>query len=182
MNKKTLIVLSLFILIAALLVYFTFFKVKPERPEPPFGKLKLSSPAFLPAGDIPAKYTCEGENVNPPLVIEGVPQTAKSLVLLVEDPDAVRVFTHWLVWNVKPDTVRINENSVPESAAVGVNGFGQAKYNGPCPPDSHRYSFKLYALNVTFDLSLTARKEDLLKAMEGHVLEQAGLLGKYGRK
>ena len=108
--------------------------------------LVISSPAFENDGDIPSKYTCDGEEINPPLKIANIPGEAKTLALIVEDPDASKgVFDHWLVWNIEP-TGNIAEDSVP--GTVGINSFGNTGYGGPCPPSgSHRYYFRLFALD-----------------------------------
>lgn len=148
--------------------------------------MKLSSPAFENNGNIPAKYTCDGENISPPLKIEGIPSSAKSLVLIMDDPDAVpvagKVWDHWVVWNIKVDTKTIAENSVPAGSIIGKNTRGVLGYGGPCPPDrEHRYFFKLYALDAQLDLKEGATKAEVEKAMEGHTISKAELLGRYSR-
>lgn len=159
--------------------------------------MKIESPAFEHNQFIPAKYTCQGEDVNPPLKISDVPQEAKSLALIIDDPDApMGVWVHWTVWNITPRTEEIAGNSVPNrapwdpnspatplSAEQGITDFGKPGYGGPCPPSgTHRYFFKLYALNVMLDLSPTATKADLEKAMQGRILAQAELFGLYQKK
>jgi Raf kinase inhibitor-like YbhB/YbcL family protein len=143
--------------------------------------MKLSSPAFKNNDLIPSKYTCQGENISPPLHITEVPKEAQSLILIVDDPDAPGGdFVHWTVWNIKPDLSEISENNVPNGAIQGQTDFGQAKYGGPCPPSgTHHYQFKLYALDCTLSLSATTTKTDLEKAMQGHILEQSLLVGLY---
>ena len=146
--------------------------------------LKLSSPAFQNNAVIPAKFTCEGDDVNPELRIEGVPSGAKSLVLVMDDPDApAKVWEHWTVINIPPGTARIAENSVPEGAVQLANDFRRVEWGGPCPPPGkvHRYQFKLYALDAILDLGSSARKSDVEKAMKGHVIEEAVLVGTYKR-
>jgi Raf kinase inhibitor-like YbhB/YbcL family protein len=152
----------------------------------PYGKearMKISSTAFAQNGQIPAKYTCDGADVNPPLVFEAVPAGAKSLALIVDDPDApMGTWVHWVVWNLDPKTGGIGENSVPKSAMQGVNDFGRYAYGGPCPPSgTHRYFFKLYALDITPDIKTNAKKADLEAAIKGHILEEAQLVGLYKR-
>ncbi len=134
-------------------------------------------------GNIPGKYTCDGDDVNPPLQIEGVPENARSLVLIVDDPDApMGTWDHWIVWNIAPDTTKIEENSVPEGAVQGMNDFKKREYGGPCPPSGkHRYMFKLYALDTTLDLDSASKKEDVENAMSGHIIEQTTLVGLYQR-
>jgi Raf kinase inhibitor-like YbhB/YbcL family protein len=145
--------------------------------------MRITSPAFENYQLIPAKYTCDGQDINPVLVIEGVPEKAKSLVLIMDDPDSPSGdFTHWLVWNIDPQTKEIKEDSVPASAVLGMTDFGKPGYGGPCPGSgTHRYFFKLYALDIVLDLKQGAKKSDLEKAMTGHILAQAELIGKYGR-
>jgi len=143
-------------------------------------ELSVSSSAFENNKLIPSKYTCDGEDVNPPLTIEGVPDGTKSLVLIVDDPDApMGTFDHWVVWNIPP-TSKIEENAVP--GTEGVNDFRKRSYGGPCPPyGTHRYFFKVYALDTKLDLSPNSRKKDVEKAMQGHVLAKGELIGLYRR-
>jgi Raf kinase inhibitor-like YbhB/YbcL family protein len=132
---------------------------------------------------IPAKYTCDGADVNPHLAIDNVPTSAKSLVLIVDDPDAPRgAWVHWVVWNISPDTQEIREHSVPAGASEGMNDFRKRNYGGPCPPSgTHRYFFKLYALDTLLTLGPGATKADVERAMKGHVLAQSELVGLYSR-
>jgi Raf kinase inhibitor-like YbhB/YbcL family protein len=143
-------------------------------------ELTVKSSAFENNRLIPSKYTCDGENINPPLAIEGIPEKAKSLALIMEDPDApAGLFIHWVAWNIS--TMGI----VKEHASLGAEGLNSAKkrgYYGPCPPSgTHRYFFKLSALDTTLNLGSLAEKEDLEKAMQGHVLAQGELMGLYRR-
>ncbi len=143
--------------------------------------LTAKSPVFENNNPIPRKYSCDGEEVNPPLTIENIPASAKTLALIIEDPDAPRgTFDHWIVWNIPP-TGKIEENTVP--GIEGVNSGGQRTYVGMCPPSgSHRYFFKIYALDSRLDLKPQAtRKKDLEKAMQGHVLAKGELIGTYRR-
>jgi hypothetical protein len=146
--------------------------------------MKISSDAFLNNGLMPAKFTADGEKINPQLSIEGVPQAAKSLVLVVDDPDAPSgTFTHWTVWNIDPAVAGIAENSVPEGAVQGVTSDGEPGYVPPAPPSgTHRYYFKVYALDTKLDLRGSAGISDLLSVMEGHILDKAELMGFYGRR
>ena len=148
------------------------------------GNLKLSSPAFLENTEIPDKYTCKGENINPALSIKGVPERTKTLALIVDDPDAPRgTWVHWVVWNIPAETKTITENSVPPGARQGLNDFNQQEYSGPCPPSgTHRYMFKLYALDTTLVLNENSKKENVEKAMPGHILAQARLMGLYTKR
>jgi len=145
--------------------------------------MELSSPVFGHQEPIPTKYTCEGEDLSPPLAIAGVPEGAKSLVLIVEDPDAPRgTFDHWITWNLDPDTRVLAEGESP--AHQGRNDFGSVGYRGPCPPPGkpHHYFFKLYALDTTLKLSEGSSKKDVLKAIEGHVLADVEIVGTYQRR
>lgn len=148
--------------------------------------LSLSSPAFSHNSNIPKKYTCDGENISPPLEISGAPKGTKSLVLIMEDPDVPKniredgMWDHWIVWNIPADAAEIKENSIP--GITGVNTSGENKYGGPCPPDrQHRYFFKLYALYDKLNLPESATKADVLEAMWGKVIERAELIGRYKR-
>lgn len=142
--------------------------------------LRVKSPVFESNKLIPAKYTCDGEDVNPPLTVENVPDDAKSLVLILDDPDAIGVWNHWLVWNIPADTREIEENSVP--GTQGTNTGGRRRYGGPCPPSgTHRYFFKFFALDVELDLDVGAKKKDVENAMRGHVLAEGELMGLYRR-
>ncbi len=143
--------------------------------------LKITSPSFKDGEMIPRKYTCQGDDVNPQLDISGIPENTKSLVLIMDDPDApMGTWDHWIVWNISPDTKTIAENSVPAGAVQGKNSWGRNDYGGPCPPSgTHRYFFKLYALDTTLDIPAKSKKKDVEKAMRGHIIEQAQLMGKY---
>lgn len=146
--------------------------------------LKISSPAFMEKGHIPEKYTCDGKNISPPLSIENVPSNSKSLALIVDDPDApVGTWVHWVVWNVPPDTKEIKENFVPPKAEQGLNDFGRRNYGGPCPPSgTHRYFFKIYALDAVLGLGPNSTKADLEKSMRGRIIGQAQIIGLYQKR
>ncbi|MCL4475309.1 MAG: YbhB/YbcL family Raf kinase inhibitor-like protein [Nitrospirae bacterium] len=147
-------------------------------------ELSISSPVFENNGGIPGKYTCDGMDVNPPLKIDNVPSEAKSLALIVDDPDAPRgIWVHWVVWNIDPKTEEIREDTVPKDSVQGINDFEKRDYGGPCPPSgTHRYFFKLYALDSLLNFSSDAGKAGLEKAMEGHILAQAQIVGLYKRR
>jgi hypothetical protein len=146
--------------------------------------ISVTTPAFQSGGDVAAKFTCNGANVNPELKINGVPNEAKSLVLIVDDPDAPRgLFTHWIVWNIDPKATDIGENSAPAGGIQGTNDFGKRNYGGPCPPSgTHRYFFKIYALDTKLDLKPSARRAELDAAMRGHTLAQGELMARYSHK
>jgi Raf kinase inhibitor-like YbhB/YbcL family protein len=144
-------------------------------------KLVVKSPAFENNKPIPVKYTCDGDNVNPPLTIEDVPEGTKSLVLIVDDPDApMGTWNHWVVWNIPPDVRKIEENTVP--GTEGISTSRKHDYSGPCPPyGTHRYFFKVYALDAKLDLTDNSKKKDVEEAMERHILAEGELVGLYRR-
>ena len=143
--------------------------------------MKINSPDFKDNGFIPKRYTGQGEDINPTLLIEGIPSEAKSLALIVYDPDApMGTWVHWVVFNI-PIISEIKEDSIP--GEQGLNDFGRKNYGGPMPPSgTHRYFFKVYALDAILDLGEDINKSDLEIAMKGHILNQAKLLGLYKRQ
>ena len=148
----------------------------------------VTSPAFENGGMIPRKYTCDGPDVSPPIAWSGVPEEAKSLALICDDPDApVGTWAHWVIYDLPADLTGIPgavppDRTVLGGAKQGLNDFRKIGYGGPCPPGgTHRYFFKVYALDAATNLGPGARKGDLLKAMEGHILAQGELMGKYSR-
>ena len=153
---------------------------QPAIPDQEVNSMKISSTAFEHDGIIPSKYTCDGEDINPPLKIDDIPKGTKTMALIVDDPDApVGTWDHWIVWNIPP-TPHIGEHSIP--GLQGTNDFKKLPYGGPCPPSgTHRYFFKIYALDAELSLQEGADKDDLESAMKGHVLGQAELIGKYSR-
>lgn len=142
----------------------------------------IESPAFAHHQTIPTKYTCDGNDISPPLHFKNLPKEAISLVLIVDDPDAPSgTFDHWIAWNISPSSL-----DLPEGAKLqhqGTNGFGLSRYRGPCPPrgKAHRYFFKIYALDTMLDLPNGSDKASVEKAMHGHVLDKAQFVGLYGR-
>jgi len=152
--------------------------------------MKLASPAFINEGRIPKKYTCEGEDLSPPLQWTGAPPETRSFALIVDDPDAPdpakpqRVYVHWVLFNIAANTTGLEENAsrgnLPAGTITGINDFDNRDWGGPCPPiGRHRYFFKLYALDVTLTGLASPGKKDLENAMQGHVLAQAELMGTY---
>jgi Raf kinase inhibitor-like YbhB/YbcL family protein len=144
--------------------------------------MNISSPAFTDGGSIPSKYTCDGPNTSPPLAFNGIPGGAKSLALIVDDPDAPGgTFDHWIVWNIPANTQSVAEGQAPQGVA-GQNGFGKRAYGGPCPPSGeHRYQFKLYALDTALNLPPGSSKADVENAMKDHTVAQAKMTGRYKR-
>ena len=151
--------------------------------------IKISSPAFAEDGTIPKKFTCDAENLSPALSWSGIPQGAKSLVLIVDDPDApVGIFVHWVLYGMTGNLTGLPEgvsksDTVSGIGIQGINDFRKTGYDGPCPPkgSTHRYYFKLYALDVALELKTGAKKAGLEQAMEEHILAQGQLMGRYGR-
>ena len=143
--------------------------------------MRIFSKAFEPGAPIPKQYTLDGHNFSPPLQFDDVPAAARSLALLVDDPDAPGgVFNHWLLFNMDPKVHDIRENSAPVSATRGRNDFGDLDYDGPKPPSgTHHYYFKVFALDSMLNLQPGVRRADLESAMTGHVLDQAELIGTY---
>ena len=166
-----------FLCIALLVAHSLFLKANSKN------TMRIESEAFGHGGQIPAQFTCDGENVSPSFSFAGVPKEARSLVLIMDDPDApAGLWVHWLVWNISVVTKTIGEGGVPAKATEGMTSFGATSYGGPCPPDGeHRYFFKLYALDTELELPKETTKDRLEEAMTGHVLDKAELIGLYSR-
>ncbi len=152
--------------------------------------LKVTSSAFQQGGSIPAQYTCEGKDISPPLAWSGVPPNAKSMAMIVDDPDAPdpakpqRVYVHWVLYNIPTQASSLVENAsksgLPRGTVQGKNDWGKSAYGGPCPPiGRHRYFFKLYALDTILDGLKDATKADLERAMKGHIVESGEIMGTY---
>jgi Raf kinase inhibitor-like YbhB/YbcL family protein len=150
---------------------------------------ELSSTAFTAGETIPRDHTCDGVDLSPPLVWRGTPEGTASFALICDDPDApAGTWDHWVIWNIPGGSVGLAEGidtgaTLPDGARQGKNSWGTVGYRGPCPPRGkpHRYFFKLFALDATLDLAAGASKKQLLKAIEGHILAEAELMGRYGR-
>jgi len=152
-------------------------------------EIKIMSPAFEDGGLIPAKYTCDGADISPPLRWEGVPEGTRSIALICDDPDApMGTFVHWVLFDLPAETRELAEKipddeTLPDGSRQGISDFGKVGYGGPCPPSgTHRYFFKIYALDKKIDTVAVADKAQLLGAMEGHILGQGQLIGKYKRQ
>ncbi len=146
-------------------------------------EMKLTSSVFIHNGAIPSEYTCDGADVSPPLTISDVPKNAKSLALIMDDPDApVGTWDHWIIFNIPTSITQISKGTEPKGVA-GKNSWGRTGYGGPCPPSgTHRYFFKLYALDTELNLPESSNKKALEKAMEGHIIEKDELVGMYRRR
>ena len=199
MNKLVLL-MAVIILIAGSLVGYTWFRQKSDetptdkteiKPTTKFKKsvkkevkaMKIASKAFSDSETIPDSFTCKGANINPLLTISDVPDSAKSLVLIMDDPDAPSGtanpgWVHWVIFNIDPSTTEIAEDSVPAGGILGVTDFGNARYGGPCPPSgTHHYHFSLFALDSLLGLSNGASKSDVEAAMANHVITKSDLIG-----
>lgn len=152
-------------------------------------KISISSEAFKENGTIPDEYTCEGEDISPPLSWQGLPAGTKSIALIADDPDAPgRAFVHWVIYNIPANTQKLakgipGQEKLADGSLQGMTDFGRAGYGGPCPPHGkpHRYFFKIYAIDRILDLSSGASREDVEDAMKGHILAKGELIGKYAR-
>ncbi len=189
------IIITAAIIIAGASVVYLMYLKAPEKPLTTLTTTStmafvLESPAFENGGEIPEKYTCNGLDISPPLRWSGHPPETKSLVLIVEDPDAPRgIFTHWIIYNIPVEANQLEEGVEPaeellEGMMQGVNDFGRLGYGGPCPPPGkpHRYVFKLYALDTVLELGPAASREEVLKCMDNHILAEATLIGIYSRQ
>lgn len=185
--KKRLVLISLL----PLLLNSCKAEKQSEFTEEGGGKMAITvtSPAFEEAGMIPARYTSDGQDVSPPLKWEGLPEGTKSTALISDDPDApMKTWVHWVMWNIPADIAELPENvppdaELPDGSKQGITDFRRHGYGGPSPPSgTHRYYFKVYALDSKLDLPSTSQKKDLLKAMEGHILAEGQLMSKYKRQ
>jgi len=146
--------------------------------------MKIESDAFVNNGKIPVGYTCYGEGMQIPLKISDVPEEAKSLALIVDDPDAPSGdFVHWVVWNINPQILFMKSGNVPNGAIEGYTSLGKPGWVAPCPPSGiHHYNFKLYALDTFLSIDKSSTKQDLVRAINGHIIDNAVLVGLYGRE
>lgn len=151
--------------------------------------ITITSSVFNEGGMIPARYTCDGQNISPPLKWDGAPEGTKSFALISDDPDApVGTWVHWVMWNIPADVRELSENAepkgdLPNGSKQGMSDFKRPGYGGPCPPSgTHRYYFKIYALDTKLDLAGNTTKAELLKAMKGHILAEGQLMGRYKRQ
>ncbi len=187
--KKILFGLLIIILILAFLINRSTVKqlVKPLAKQPQSAtiipeSMEISSSAFKNNQPIPKIYGCQGKGINPPLEFTGIPKEAKSLVLIVDDPDApMGTFVHWVIYNIPPQTLEIAENSFPKGAIAGLNSLGNTDFVAPCPPSgTHRYFFKLYALNTILNLE-KADKKAVEEVMKNKIINTAQLIGLYSK-
>jgi Raf kinase inhibitor-like YbhB/YbcL family protein len=167
-------------IIITLVIFFNIGCVEDQQNR--FGNMKLLSAAFEDGEAIPSEYTCDGSDISPPLSFSSIPENTKSLVLIVDDPDvSTGTWVHWLVWNIPA-----NKSSFSKGENItfpqGKNDFENLNYGGPCPPSgTHRYFFKLYAVDTMLNINKGATKEQLESAMSGHIIEEAQLIGTYSR-
>ncbi|MFC1682086.1 YbhB/YbcL family Raf kinase inhibitor-like protein [Nanoarchaeota archaeon] len=187
MEKRGYLIVGVIIIFLLILISFRFTnkdtenigQTSEQQTEPNIElKLELESQSFTNNAQIPLIYTCDGEDISPPLEINNIPENTKSLVLIVDDPE--KTWVHWVVWNI-PMTNLIQENSVPQGAIQGINDFGEKNYRGPCPPSgTHRYFFKLYALDSILDLEENSDNQELETTMQDYIIDQTELIGLYG--
>ncbi len=168
------------------MLFFTSNQCKKKSDMP--ANIIIKSNSFLDGGMIPSKYTCDGANVSPNLSWDNVPESTKSFVLICEDPDApMGTFTHWIMYDIPSSVRELPENLpkdkvLPNGAKQGMTDFKKVGYGGPCPPSgTHRYYFKLFALDTLLSLEPGVKKETLIKAMEGHIIARGEIMGKYSR-
>jgi Raf kinase inhibitor-like YbhB/YbcL family protein len=173
---------AFFILFGMISTQLSFAQYDTKNPIKPSAKVMKISSVFENNGKIPKKYTCDGTNVSPPLKISNVPKNAKSLALILDDPDAPSgTFTHWVVWGISPKKTQFAEGE-KKGFTDGITGLGKPGYVGLCPPSGvHRYFFKLYALDFPVDISIKSNKQELITAMQNHIIQTATLTGKYSR-
>lgn len=183
--NKIILILIIALVLALAAVYFIMSSRDEDNPlELNVQLMKITSPVFENNQTIPKKYTCDGDNISPPLNISDAPAEAETLVLVCDDPDAgAKPWVHWTVWNIDPATAEIAEGAVPKGAVQGKTSFGETGYGGPCPPSGeHHYLFKVYALDKILDeLEPGAVKSELDLAMEDHIVARGELAGVYRR-
>ncbi|HYM65588.1 MAG TPA: YbhB/YbcL family Raf kinase inhibitor-like protein [Candidatus Sulfotelmatobacter sp.] len=172
---------------AGLYYYYTSSPYSKGTKRTFFGKeesMTITSTSFTSGSEIPKKYTCDDADVNPPLTFHAIPPEAKSLALIVEDKDSTpKDFTHWTIFNLNTFINGLDENTVPDQSVEGVNSFGNIGYEGPCPPGTtHHYVFKLFALDQPLNLERGVKKEDIISKIQGHILDEAELIGTYKRE
>lgn len=181
--KKSLAIFIILIIAIILIISFIYKSDIDVSVNGDMGNMKIKS-IFANNERIPIKYTCDGDDINPPLEIFDIPENAKSLVLIVDDPDApVGTWDHWVLFNIDTAIAKIDEDSIPRGAIQGKNSWERNDYGGPCPPSgTHRYFFKLYALNTILDLNKNAEKVDVERAMRQHIIGKTELIGLYSRE
>lgn len=178
-----------FITIIFLIFIEVIFPQQKQKEQRKMTTIKLESTAFKESEIIPFQYTCDGKNISPPLQWSGIPENAKSIALIVDDPDApMGDWVHWIIYNIPPAIYHLEENilhdkKLKNGAFQGINDFRKNGYGGPCPPSgTHRYYFKIYALDLTLEENPNMTKKMLLDKMKGHILAEGQLMGKYKRK
>ncbi|HKJ30878.1 MAG TPA: YbhB/YbcL family Raf kinase inhibitor-like protein [Balneolales bacterium] len=181
--------LKLSVLLSVLVCFLTITNACSQDKKDAKMSIKLTSSAFKEGEKIPVQYTCDGKNISPPLQWSDVPDKAKSLALLVEDPDAPgQTWIHWVLYNIPPNVTQLSEHTssgeqLKNGAINGTSSFKKLGYGGPCPPSgTHRYFFKIYALDTVLNLKPGATKPQLIDAMKGHILAEGQLMGRYARQ
>ena len=184
MHAKPIIVLIVILLSIIGGIYYFQYYSKQNLDDLNVKNMQITSPEFRNNQSIPAKFTCDGDNVNPELNIAEVPAEAKSLVLIMDDPDApMGTWIHWTAWNIDPSIDKIEENTFPIGSVQGITSSNKSGYGGPCPPSgTHRYFFKVYALDTKIDIEANSGVTLLEKTIEPHVIAKAELIGLYSRE
>lgn len=182
MMTKRMLIIGIIVILIITICIIGCVEEKQEEKQMEIGNMKLSSSVFENEGAIPSEYTCDGADVSPSLTFSGIPENTKSLALIMDDPDApMGTWVHWLIWNIPPNITGFSKGeniTYPQ----GKNDFGKLDYGGPCPPSgTHRYFFKLYALDTMLELKEGANKKLLESAMSGHIIEETMLIGTYKR-
>lgn len=187
---KKVIIIGIIAIVIGFFVMQTLIRTKKDgglvntpTPTPLPTAFTLSSSAFGSGAEIPIKYTCDGENISPPLTIYNIPNGTVSLTLIIDDIDAPRgTFVHWLLWNIDPKTSQIDAGTTPTGAGIGVNDFREIKYGGPCPTTGeHKYLFTLYAVDKYLVFSEKTTKNQVLDAMNQHIIAKTELMGVFSR-
>jgi len=187
-NTRMLIIVAVLAVLGLAALFMGIFSPNTNLRTPSQSGMTLMSSAFNDGEQIPAKYSCDGEKISPPLAWTNAPAGTKTFLLIVDDPDAPRgTFTHWVIFNIPASVTSLPENvptnpTLSNGATQGLNGAGRIGYTSPCPPSgTHRYMFQLYALDTQLTLAPSATKQDVLNAMQSHILAQTTLTGLYGR-
>ncbi len=184
MSASLRVIIGVILVLGAFLTLIYIRRTPPSVENIPKTIMRITSPDFQNGNPIPAIYTCVGKNINPELRFSDLPPGTQSLALIMDDPDAPSgTFLHWTLWDIPPETSRIGENSRPATAVEGKTGRGKPGYVGPCPPSgTHRYFFRLYALNTLLSLAPGSDRATLEAAMQGHILGEAELIGTFSKQ
>lgn len=181
--KKMFLIIIIFLICVLLIEKGLNSQFNNQKPPQKEGNMKLTT-VFEDNENIPSQYTCDGQDLAPELDVLEVPSDAKELVLIVDDPDApMGTWVHWVLYNIPANTLKIDEKNLPQGTKQGMTDFGRVGWGGPCPPSgTHRYFFKLYAIDKVLELPNRARKTEVENAIKDHIIEEAQIIGLYNRK